>query len=275
MEAEKKSSESKDWSPLYYTDLSVNNGNVLLEDCVRIGFCPDWRCDPEKGPFYPKWIFEYYQNVITEHEAKMVVLKFDDTAAQYRGLLHGWIIPGGRDLNPMVYGQKNTDSKYDEPDASQRYEFCKDFLFNSEQQMPILGICYGFQVINCLLGGDLIQHMPTASDHVFKVNQIEVVSDSELHRIIDSISILGTCFHHQGIGHLSPQLTPIATCQSDKTIHAAEFAGPRNILCVLWHPEQAYSLIKSPAGNRANLQIFTHFFMIAHKYRLKQRLTQD
>ena len=97
----------------------------------------------------------------------MYVMSFDDKCSSINGKIDGWIIPGGRDIDPKNYGQENTDSQVS-PQAPLRWAHSSDMWNNLDKDIPILGVCFGIQVINCLQGGDLVQHIPTAHNHYRK-----------------------------------------------------------------------------------------------------------
>ena len=73
----------------------------------------------------------------------MWVLTYSDRYEDVKDIIDGYLIPGGRDINPENYGQQNTHSKFNEIEAKLRYDHVSDFLSNGNQKMPILGICFG------------------------------------------------------------------------------------------------------------------------------------
>ena len=70
----------------------------------------------------------------------------------------GLLVPGGADVDPARYGQKNTASVGIDPDRDRdELTLIRQFL---ALEKPILGICRGHQILNVALGGDLIQDLP-------------------------------------------------------------------------------------------------------------------
>ena len=80
---------------------------------------------------------------------------------------HGLVLPGNKcDVPPYIYGVD-----YVHPETQKRLHNDIKFLrFETEMRMaayaiknqwPIIGICGGMHVFNVLLGGSLIQHLPT------------------------------------------------------------------------------------------------------------------
>lgn len=69
----------------------------------------------------------------------------------------GLAIPGGGDVDPIFYGEKNTKSNHIHTwlDKAQ-FKLIKKF---ARADKPVLGICRGAQVINVAYGGSLYQHV--------------------------------------------------------------------------------------------------------------------
>lgn len=68
------------------------------------------------------------------------------------------LLPGGGDLEPWRYGQKNTSSRGLEPERDcAEFELIARYL---NLRRPILGICRGMQVLNVFFGGTLLQDLP-------------------------------------------------------------------------------------------------------------------
>ena len=69
------------------------------------------------------------------------------------------------------------------------------------KNIPIFGICYGFQFLNIYFGGDLVQDLPDKAYH-YKDNWFKPKKNSKFYEITKGESILGTCYHHQGLGKI-------------------------------------------------------------------------
>ena len=77
------------------------------------------------------------------------------------------IFPGNRrDINPSLYGETNIhpETKMRLPknllNVRQETEIRMIQYALKKRQLPILGICGGMQLINAILGGSLVQHLP-------------------------------------------------------------------------------------------------------------------
>ncbi len=73
--------------------------------------------------------------------------------------LNGLILAGGGDVNPARYNGQNHESIYavDEERDATEFELTRRVI---DSGMPTLAICRGIQVVNVVLGGTLIEHLP-------------------------------------------------------------------------------------------------------------------
>jgi putative glutamine amidotransferase len=116
-------------------------------------------------------------------------------------------------------------------------ELIEEFI---NRQKPILGICYGLQLLNLHFGGtlyeDIYKSIPYAVNHGTAVNPtehyVEIIPGSQLHNLIGSRIIVSSS-HHQGISTVAPGLQASAKTE-DGLIEAIE---AERILAVQWHPE--------------------------------------
>lgn len=145
------------------------------------------------------------------------------------------LLPGGGDLDPALFGQKNQGSQAPDPALDQiELQLVRQFTGK-----PILGICRGMQVINVAFGGDLIQDLPTAAAHRWnqadQVHPIAAKPDSFLHKLYGASFSVNSA-HHQGVGRLAKGFRAAALA-ADGVVEAIECPG-RRIFGVQWHPER-------------------------------------
>ncbi len=249
-----------------YEDEVVNND--LSFDGPIIAYCPDWRTDKEGKPVYMRFIYDFFRNLLRDNHCKMHLLKFDDKIDDIKDKIHGWIIPGGRDIDPKFYGQENTHSKVEAEDSEKRWHFCRQFLDNAHPKMPIFGICYGLQVLNCLLGGDMIQDLTNGYKNHFRKRQMIVAEGSRLEKALNGHPLIGNCYHHQGLGKIPDCLSVVAYDEKDSYPHAIEYKGDeRNIMAVLWHPESSFMDTRMEKIDPANILILQYFFDQCRHYK--------
>jgi putative glutamine amidotransferase len=173
----------------------------------------------------------------------LLVPPSEDGIDETLAALDGLVFTGGPDLEPALYDAKpHPETTVTRPDRD-RAEIAL-LTAALAQDMPVLAICRGSQVMNVALGGDLEQHVPDAVGHdghketpgTFSTHPVSVDPSSRLHAILgDSIDV--SSHHHQGYGRLGEGL--IATAQADDgTLEALELPTRSFALGVLWHPEE-------------------------------------
>jgi putative glutamine amidotransferase len=168
----------------------------------------------------------------------------------------GILLPGGNDVNPMLYGEKRKSQTQSPDDKRDMFEL--NLIDKAmDKKLPILGICRGLQLLNVKLGGSLYQdiqeEMKGSIRHDWHeenskplsraslVHQLSLDQNSRLHNLIGKDTIEVNSLHHQGIKNLGKNLT--ATAHSpDGLVEAIEMADYPYLVGVQWHPEELYSI---------------------------------
>jgi putative glutamine amidotransferase len=119
--------------------------------------------------------------------------------------------------------------------------------------VPVLGICYGMQLLGLAEGARIHQHLPddrpAAQAHAGgAVHSIDVVADTKLARVLRVTTLDVVSRHHQALASVAE---PWRVCARDREglIEAIERARSPFALGVQWHPEL------SPEGS-ANDRLF-------------------
>lgn len=145
--------------------------------------------------------------------------------AKYDGL----IIPGGADVSPSLYGEKNRHSKNCN---ESRDKMQKKVILNFKKVgKPILGICRGCQIINVAMGGSLRQHI--GNSHMEKNITIHTKSGSFIRKAYGKKQTV-YCKHHQAVKKLGKGM--IKTAWKGKTVEAIQHKT-LPIYGVQFHPE--------------------------------------
>lgn len=193
-----------------------------------------------------------------------------DSTRQLFERLDGILFSGGGDIDPTRYGARPTDLAHDvQPDRdASEIELMKLAVAND---MPILAICRGHQILNVALGGTLYQDLPSQSDSpvnhdistlkedgTYIAHHLDVEPGSRLASIIGT-AIAVNSHHHQAINRLAPGLS--ATSRADDgIIESVELASRRFMIGVQFHPE-------SFAGTSAQWRkLFAAFVNASHDY---------
>lgn len=166
----------------------------------------------------------------------------EDGVEETLDVLDGIVFSGGADLDPASYGA-DPHPETDEPQAQRDAGELALLTAALERDMPTLAICRGFQLLNVVRGGDLVQHLPETLGHddhmlqpgTFSEHPVEVKKGSKLASIVGGSSAV-TSHHHQSVGRLGDGLVETAWAD-DGTIEGAEDPSRRFAVGVQWHPE--------------------------------------
>ena len=164
----------------------------------------------------------------------------------------GLCLSGGGDIDPARYAaapDPKTSGVDQERDATEFAILARALATD----VPVLGICRGFQVINVAFGGTLLQHVDGHEADARAVHEIAPLADTLLARISDPVPFTVNSRHHQAVtdGELASGLR--ASAYVDDLVEALEARGHTFVVGVQWHPERTAEV--APAATR----VFTAF----------------
>jgi gamma-glutamyl-gamma-aminobutyrate hydrolase PuuD len=186
--------------------------------------------------------FAYVQAIERAGARPLLVPPSEDGIEETLDALDGLLFSGGSDLDPDTYGadaHPETNGLRPERDRAE-LALLEAAL---ARDMPVLAVCRGFQVLNVVRGGDLVQHLPEvvgdekhrAQLGVFSEHPVRIEDGSKLGALLGARTPVKS-HHHQGVGKIGAGLREVAWAD-DGTIEGLEDPERRFALGVLWHPE--------------------------------------
>lgn len=151
----------------------------------------------------------------------------------------GVLIPGGNDVKPAIYGQQpGPETKVAEYDYQDEFE--RDILQAAlKLRIPVLAICRGFQMLNVMHGGTLLQDLPVRHEiHRNDHHDVDIAPDSRLSAVLGGQErIRVSSYHHQAVKRIGFGLRAVATAE-DGIVEALEPVDTTiPAVAVQWHPE--------------------------------------
>ena len=164
-------------------------------------------------------------SMLTSYGAEAEIVTTDADVSEYDGL----VLPGGGDIDPSRYGEKNTDSTgIDRYLDDVQFTLADRFI---QAKKPVLGICRGGQVLNVYFGGTLNQDI---SGHKDRSQHTTITAGSILSSLYGS-SLDVYSFHHQSAKDIGSDLNIIMR-SDDGTVEGFEHAY-LPVIGLQWHPE--------------------------------------
>jgi gamma-glutamyl-gamma-aminobutyrate hydrolase PuuD len=205
-----------------------------------IGISVDCKYDPEnvrnRGKLELNW---NYAQAVSDAGGVPVLIPPTADMDVLAGIIHGWLIPGGADIDAARFGEENHPKV--ELQDPHRYEAEERMYRAIDPAMPVLGICYGCQFLNVARGGSLVQHVPDVVGHETHsggtMQEYPIDADSKLGTIVGTVTMTGKSYHHQAIGRPAQGLR-VVSCHEDGTVEAVEATDRPWMIGVQWHPER-------------------------------------
>lgn len=155
------------------------------------------------------------------------------------------IIGGGNDIGPEHYDGELTAKVKLDPDRDQlEIARIKQALADD---IPLLGICRGAQLINVVMGGSLHQDIRSLRVHtrnrpsLLATKRVALDSASVLARIFGGTRAKVNSLHHQAIREAGNGLRVVGR-DRDNIVQAIESDAGTPIIGVQWHPEYLFYL---------------------------------
>jgi putative glutamine amidotransferase len=178
----------------------------------------------------------------------------------YIDSIDGLLLSGGIDPDTVYYKEEPLPGMGAIDPLRDKFEI--DLINEAlNNNIPILGICRGCQILNIAAGGTLIQDLDKSEEYLkhnqnaprwYPTHDIIIKDGSILYNIFAKKVIRVNSFHHQAIKDTGSGFF-VTAWSRDNIVEAIEKEGKNFVLGVQFHPEAMWE------RNRAFLGIFREF----------------
>lgn len=167
--------------------------------------------------------------------------RYLNAASAYpEGDFAGFVIGGGNDIDPAIYGGDVSASRNVDPLRDQFELSVLDLA--KRKGLPVLGICRGSQLLNVHAGGSLHADLKAMRHHTLNRGtllprkRVTVKQGSKLAGMLGSDKTRVNSLHHQSVDRVGDGFV-ISACDRDNIVQGIESVDEPLRIGVQWHPE--------------------------------------
>jgi putative glutamine amidotransferase len=188
-----------------------------------------------------------YRDALESAGAELLVLHPGDPVPTD---LDGLCLSGGGDIESARYGEAEVACA--DVDADRDALELAIARAAIERDLPVLGICRGFQILNVVREGSLVQdvpgHRPEEREGLVEHRDVMVRPGSRLAKATGGTPLTVNSRHHQAVTKETLGRGLVATVVIDNLIEAFELDDRRWVVGIQWHPERTSEV--SPEARR-------------------------
>lgn len=197
------------------------------------------------GPTLLHTVSRYYVDSVARAGGLPVLLPVvgPETVGDLVTAVDGLLLTGGGDIAPSRYGAQPVPETSGVDPGRDAFEIA---LVEEAvaRDLPLLAICRGMQLLNVVLGGSLVQHLPAVTEHAHDLTQrwaegvhpVRIDPDSHLAEALGVVAVEVNSIHHQAVERPAPGARAVAWAP-DGTVEALEIPDSPHVVAVQWHPE--------------------------------------